>query len=298
MAYCAVVRHDALEIEKNMGNNTNEEFQPSNESDAWDHKTHEEFLEYYASASASDEAYLRMGNIRDMMLRVIRKNGALTPPLDVADIGCNAGTLSMIWAEQGHRVFGLDVSAELINIADKRAQEAGLKIDYRVGSATDLPWPDVSMDVCLAPELLEHVQDWERCLDEFTRILKPGGILFITTSNKLCPKQQEFNLTLYSWYPGFLKRYYEKLSVTTRRDLANYATYPAVNWFTFYGLRKALKSRGCTSMDRFDVMDTENGSMMKKLAVAVISRFSIVRWFAHVCTPYTIIVAAKVVKSN
>jgi hypothetical protein len=46
-------------------------------------------------------------------------------------------------------------------------------------------------------------------------------------------------------------------------------------------------------MDRFDVMDTENGSAIKKLAVAVISRLSIVRWFGHVCTPYTIIVATK-----
>lgn len=265
----------------------------SQDTETWDHGTRREFLDYYAKASASDEAYQRMGNIRDMLLRVIQQCGTLSAPLDVADIGCNAGTLSMLWAKQCHNVFGVDISAELIDLAAKRAQEAGLKIDFRVGTATELPWPDGSMDVCLAPELLEHVKDWEQCLNEFTRILKPGGILFITTSNKLCPKQLEFNLPLYSWYPGFLKRHYERLSVTTRRDIANYATYPAVNWFTFYGLRKELKSRDCTSMDRFDVMDADSGSMTKKIVATVIRHVPVARWIGHVFTPYTIVVARK-----
>jgi 2-polyprenyl-6-hydroxyphenyl methylase/3-demethylubiquinone-9 3-methyltransferase len=150
-----------------------------------------------------------------MVLRVAEREGPVRGPLTVADIGCGAGTLSMLWAEHGHRVFGIDINAQLIKLATERSRESDIKIDFQLGTATDLPWSDESMDVCLVPELLEHVQDWERCLDEFARVIKPGGVLFLTTTNKLCPRQQEFNLLMYSWYPAFIKRYFEKLAVST-----------------------------------------------------------------------------------
>jgi 2-polyprenyl-6-hydroxyphenyl methylase/3-demethylubiquinone-9 3-methyltransferase len=228
-----------------------------------------------------------------MVLRVAEREGPVRGPLTVADIGCGAGTLSMLWAEHGHRVFGIDINAQLIKLATERSRESDIKIDFQLGTATDLPWSDESMDVCLVPELLEHVQDWERCLDEFARVIKPGGVLFLTTTNKLCPRQQEFNLLMYSWYPAFIKRYFEKLAVSTWPELVNHAKYPAVHWFTFYSLRKALAKRGLTSMDRFDVTDIKKFAPMKRLTATAIRRVPILRVSAHMCTPYTMVVARK-----
>ena len=76
------------------------------------------------------------------------------------------------------------------------------------------------MDVCLLPELLEHVADWQSCLKEAPRVLRSGGLLYLSTTNVLRPRQEEFNLPLYSWYPGPLKRYCERLAMTTRPALA------------------------------------------------------------------------------
>ena len=266
---------------------------PNGKANTWDHSSHNEFYDYYSRESISSDTLRRLSNIRDTVLRVARQKGAVAETLNIADVGCGAGTLSMLCAAKGHNVFGVDINTELISLADKRATKAGMKIDFRVGSATELPWPEDSIDVCLVPELLEHVQNWDSCLDEFTRVLKRKGILFLTTSNKLCPVQQEFNLPLYSWYPRFVKRYYEKLAVSTRPDLANYAKYPAVHWFTYYGLRKELARRGFTSMDRFDVMNLENSGLIKKLIVKTIKIIPVIRWLAHVCTPYTLVVARK-----
>ena len=84
------------------------------------------------------------------------------------------------------------------------------------------------MDVALLPELLEHVANWQDCLNEAARIVKPGGLLYLSTTSWLCPMQQEFNLPLYSWYPGFLKRKYERLAVTTRPEIANHCKYPCL----------------------------------------------------------------------
>src|SRR6476660_9819677 len=75
----------------------------------------------------------------------------------------------------------------LINLGKQRAAAGGYTVDFCVGSSTELPWPSETMDVCLVPEVLEHVPEWRTCLEEYVRILRPGGLLMITTSNKLRP---------------------------------------------------------------------------------------------------------------
>ena len=115
----------------------------------------------------------------------------------------------------------------------------------------------------------------------------------MTTSNKLCPFQQEFNLPLYSWYPNSLKRYFERLAVTTRPQLANYAKYPAVNWFSFYGLRATLSQYGFMSLDRFDLVDVSNKGFVSQWMIRAIRGFPVLRWLAHVSTEGTILMAVK-----
>jgi 2-polyprenyl-3-methyl-5-hydroxy-6-metoxy-1,4-benzoquinol methylase len=253
----------------------------------------ERFYDYYADASQSEVTLQRFLSIRELVLRIVEKENGSPGNLEVADIGCGAGTQSMMWAEKGHRLHGLDVNESLLDLARNRAARAGYVIDFRVGSALNLPWPTESMDVCLVPELLEHVAEWKRCLSECSRILKPGGMLFVTTTNKLCPIQQEFNLPLYSWYPTFIKRYFERLAVTTHPQLANFARYPAVNWFTFYGLREVLANHGFRCFDRFDVMDMSRQSVVKLLAVRAIQAVPFLRWLAHVATSGTTVLAVK-----
>lgn len=259
----------------------------------WDPSTHERFVSYYAQQSVSPTAHERFQGIRRSVLRVLQSARTELDHLDVADIGCGAGTLSALWAEAGHRVYSLDVSSELVALGHRRAKDGDVPIAFCIGTATALPWRDGSMDVCLIPELLEHIRDWERCLDECARVLKPAGVLFLSTNNKLCPRQQEFNLPLYSWYPGFLKRRYERLAMTSRPDLANYATYPAVNWFTFYGLRAALRARGLESLDRYDVAAMSATGRLRRRLLAAIRLLPPLRALAHVFTPYTVVVAVK-----
>lgn len=262
------------------------------DSTVWDHSSHPEFFDYYARQSLTPQAQQRFRAIRDMIVRVDpSKDGRQS--CDVVDIGCNAGTQCILWADLGHRVHGIDINSPLLNVARERAEKAGHRIDFLLGSAVSVPLADGSMDVCLAIELLEHVADWQSCMREFTRILRPGGILFLTTTNKLCPFQQEFELPLYSWYPGPLKRYCERLSGSTHPHLANYAKYPAVNWFTFYGLRGVLEQRGFESFDRFDIMDTAKKSPIIAAVVRLLRAAPMLRWLGHVGTSGTTVLAVK-----
>lgn len=262
--------------------------------DGFDHSSDPAFLAYYEKESLSEATQQRFTSIRDKALGLLARRGGAKPPYEVADIGCGAGTQSMLWAVLGHRVHGLDVNGPLIGIARQRAAQRELTtVTFDVGTATKLPYATASMDVCLLPELLEHVADWQSVLNEAVRILRPGGMLYLSTTNKLCPVQQEFTLPLYSWYPGPLKRHYERLSLSTRPEIANHAKYPAVNWFTFYSLRSYLAPKGLECLDRFDMIDTSGKGALPSLVVNVARSLPPLRWFGHVLTEGTTIFALK-----
>ena len=108
-------------------------------------------------------------------------------------------------------------------------------------------------------------------MNESLRILRTGGVVYFSTTNRLCPIQQEFKLPLYGWYPAALKRYCERLAVTTHPHWVQYASFPAVNWFTFYQFREYLRARGVDAMDRFDVMDPKGSTLRSAVLGAFVA---------------------------
>jgi 2-polyprenyl-6-hydroxyphenyl methylase/3-demethylubiquinone-9 3-methyltransferase len=257
-----------------------------------DHGSHREFYEYYAEQSASPETRDRFLGVQRAVLRVLGSRGR-DVALDVADIGCGAGAQCLLWAESGHRVHGLDVNQPLLKLARERAERAGVVVDFHLGTATALPWASSSLDVVLLPELLEHVEEWRPCLSEAVRVLRPGGLLFVSTTNVLCPVQQEFTLPLYSWYPTWLKRWFVRLSRTTRPEFVRHAKYPAIHWFSFYSLRSELGRWRIKCLDRFDAMDLSGRSSAARCVVRLIRAVPPIRFMGHVLTPYTTVLGLK-----
>jgi len=252
------------------------------------------FYDYYESASQSAETMRRSQGIYEAIAACMRSDGVeVRGGLQVADIGCGAGAQSIFWAAAGNEVHGIDINGDLVELARERAGNAGASATFVTGSAAALPWATGQFDVCIVPELLEHVEDWQKCLDEVCRVLKPGGYLFLTTTNRLCPRQDEFGLVGYSWYPGWLKRWCLQLARSSRKEWVKYAEYPAINWFSPYELRHELRRRGCSSLDRFDVMTRKGqGGASGALARVVVSS-SLLRFVAHCLTPYTLLVGRK-----
>ncbi|MEO6747909.1 MAG: class I SAM-dependent methyltransferase, partial [Caldimonas sp.] len=172
------------------------------------------FVGYYAEQSESDATRQRFEGVRRVTLGLRTSLGRTTESLDIVDIGCGAGMQALMWSAEGHRAQGIDISEPLVELARQRATSRGLDARFHVRSATALGLPDASADVVLVSELLEHLPTWQPCVDEALRILRPGGVVYLSTTNRLCPKQQEFALPIYSWYPAWLKRHCERLSTT------------------------------------------------------------------------------------
>lgn len=227
------------------------------------------------------------------MLRLHKEFSDSAGPLDVLNVGCGAGTECQIWAELGHSVTGIDISEPLVQLARRRASEQGINIHFDVGSALSLPYANSTFDVCLIPQLLEHVTDWQKCLDEGARVLRPRGLIYVSTTNVICPIQNEFTLPLYSWYPNFVKRRCEKLAVTTHREWVSHTAYPAIHWFTFRQLKEFLATKGMTCFDRFDLAKEEKASRFRQLAFHLIKQLPPLRAAAYLLIDGTILAGVK-----
>ena len=103
---------------------------------------------------------------------------------DVLDLGCGGGFMSVALARRGAQVTAIDPSAGAIDAGQRHAAEKRLDIDFRRGFGEDLDMPDSSVDVVVCVDVLEHVTDVPRTLDEITRVLRPGGMFLFDTINR------------------------------------------------------------------------------------------------------------------
>jgi len=100
----------------------------------------------------------------------------------ILDIGCGAGLLTTPLAKLGHSVSGIDSSVSSLEVA--RNLGKGLSAEYIEGKAEALPFEDASFDVVSAMDLLEHVENPAKVIEEASRVLKPGGLFFFHTFNR------------------------------------------------------------------------------------------------------------------
>lgn len=102
---------------------------------------------------------------------------------DVLDIACGEGYGSALMSADARRVFGVDISEAAI----RHAREKYLSItnlQFRAGSATQIPLDDASVDVVVSFETIEHLLEQREMLAEIRRVLRADGILVISSPNK------------------------------------------------------------------------------------------------------------------
>ena len=102
----------------------------------------------------------------------------------VLDVACGEGYGSAFLARRAAYVAGVDVSAQAIAHAERSYAKPGV-VEFVQASCTRLPFPDLSFDVAVSFETLEHIEGQEAFLDELARVLAPGGVLILSCPDKL-----------------------------------------------------------------------------------------------------------------
>jgi len=137
----------------------------------------------------------------EAMLKVIfgsylRNRPILSSNMKVLDVGCAMGSNLIPFADMGCDVHGIDIHPDISNNAKKIMKHRGYEdIDFKEGSNRNIPFSDNSFDLITSINTLHYEkneEDMMLALNEFQRVLKPGGGLYISTVG---PKHEIYNLS-------------------------------------------------------------------------------------------------------
>jgi ubiquinone/menaquinone biosynthesis C-methylase UbiE len=105
-----------------------------------------------------------------------RTASQLPPDATVLEVAPGPGYFSIELAQLGsYSITGLDISHTFVEIASKKAAEAGVRVDFRQGTASSMPFADDSFDFLLCRAAFKNFGQPVRALQEMYRVLKPGG---------------------------------------------------------------------------------------------------------------------------
>jgi 2-polyprenyl-6-hydroxyphenyl methylase/3-demethylubiquinone-9 3-methyltransferase len=236
---------------------------PDDGANTWRAATAEEFARYYQDEGGGGAARARAAQVYAHVNAVLGRSGGAGAALRVADIGCGDGTGCRLWAERGHQAHGVDRNRALVSLARKRASRAGLDIPFEMADPAALPWPARSMDVCIAHGLPEQADDVRAALRELVRVLKPGGVLYLSTTGALSPATQGRGRAL------------------------------ATSWFGYYRLREYLRRHGLQTRDRLDLAWYVSRRPLSRACLRILRALPLLRWAGQFASPRTVLVAVK-----
>ena len=101
---------------------------------------------------------------------------------DVLDVACGEGYGSHLLSQEAASVTGVDLDPATISHATEKYTRANLS--FQVGDVLNLPLEDDAFDVVVCFETIEHVADHARLMMEFRRVLKPDGLLLLSSPDK------------------------------------------------------------------------------------------------------------------
>jgi SAM-dependent methyltransferase len=136
-------------------------------------------LHFYRTASARDDhtaPWYVAARLQELFRRVDIEGRVL-------DVGCGVGGNQAALAALGLPAAGIDVSER--SLKELRANHPG--VPAAAADAGRLPFADASFGGAVITEVLEHVADPARVLDEVARVVRPGGALFVTSPNYANP---------------------------------------------------------------------------------------------------------------
>jgi ubiquinone/menaquinone biosynthesis C-methylase UbiE len=142
--------------------------------------------QYFLSEICEGFEEAQQGDVSFNKAKQVRLLGA-GPGLRILDAGCGRGETLLACAKAGADVAGIDYSEAAVDLTREMLADVQPDADLRVGSVTDLPWPDESFDRVQFSDVIEHLDPEQTvpALREFRRVLRPGGYLLVHTAPNL-----------------------------------------------------------------------------------------------------------------
>lgn len=184
----------------------------------------------------------------------------------VAVVGCGPNPHSVKdLLTMGYDAIGVEPIAQWVHSGQ---QLIGDSNSVKQGHAELLPFENNSQCAVLLESVLEHVDSPDKALAEVFRVLVPGGVAYIQTTNRwrfsITGKNDEFSVRFFNWLPEIVKEAYVYYHLHFNPSLAHYTSRPAVHWFSYPDLCKMGRKAGFSQFySKMDLLEPNDPSVAK-----------------------------------
>lgn len=185
----------------------------------------------FSTTSISESMYDIPGRERKARTMVAVLEDFIRSPLkncSLLNVGGSAGIIDNYLADHFGSVIGVDIDEPAVVHARNNYSRPNL--EFQVGDALNLSFPDNTFNVVICSQVYEHVPDAHKMMNEIYRVLVPGGVCYFAASNRLMWNEPHYNLPLLSVMPRPLAHIYVRLMGRARH-------YHELHYF-YWGLRK------------------------------------------------------------
>jgi ubiquinone/menaquinone biosynthesis C-methylase UbiE len=168
--------------------------------------------------------YLKMDQSKGFVRQICKKYNLYGKK--VLEVGAGLGNILIQMKLNGINAVGIEPSKEYYEIIKKRLGQHNLDVSSVIkGYGENLPFDDHTFDFVLIMQVLEHVNDPEGVLAEINRVLRPGGICYITAPNYLSFRENHYRVFWFPMMPKFVAGWYLRLRVRDTSFLQNHINY-------------------------------------------------------------------------
>lgn len=169
----------------------------------------------------------------------------------ILDIGSGGGEFVIEAALAGARVSGIEKKTRNVEKTYELARQKGVTVDVREGLGEAIPFPDNTFDFANLCELIEHVENPRKLLEETKRVLNQGGLAYVSVPNRFGIKDQHFGLYFLNWMPRSWAHRYVGLRGRHKNydGSSGYQRIDQMHYYTLSGVMKLIQSVGLSAED-------------------------------------------------
>lgn len=138
------------------------------------------------------------------------------------DVGCGAGGLAIAFTKRSSATVAFDVDLKYLKVATAWGREEGVELNLLVASGESMPFKSEAFDFVACSDVIEHLNNPSKMVGEVARVLKKGGIVYLTCPNKISPrivlKDNHYLLPFFTLLPRRIAEAYVK---ATKRGETN-----------------------------------------------------------------------------
>lgn len=147
--------------------------------------------EYDKNELGGTEPSKRRKNIIERRIQIMTKMGNVIPSFNVLEVGCGTGIYTFEIAKYFKKIVGLDLSRGMLKKAKKKIinqnpTSNNINVTFIGGDAENIPFKDSSFDCVMSINMLEHLDNIHKAVEEMKRVVKSDGKIIISIPNGNC----------------------------------------------------------------------------------------------------------------